>query len=62
MGDSKNSLVENIPNDNNQVPKSGADINRNAINCSHVHLCTGTPLIGRFSGPTKNRLNRKPSY
>ena len=23
---------------------------------------TGTPLIGRFLGPRKNRLNRKPSY
>ena len=23
---------------------------------------TGTPLIGRFLGPRKNRLNRNPSY
>ena len=23
---------------------------------------TGTPLIGQFLGPRKNRLNRKPSY
>ena len=25
-------------------------------------LSTGTPLIGRFLGPRKNRLNRNPSY
>jgi hypothetical protein len=25
-------------------------------------ICTGTPLIGRFLGPRKNRLNRNPSY
>ena len=24
--------------------------------------CTGTPLIGRFLGPRKNRLHRNPSY
>ena len=26
------------------------------------HYNTGGPLIGRFWGPRKNRLNRKPSY
>ena len=25
-------------------------------------VSTGTPLIGRFLGPRKNRLNRNPSY
>ena len=25
------------------------------------HSYTGTPLIGRFLGPRKNRLNRNPS-
>ena len=28
----------------------------------HEIATTGTPLIGRFLGPRKNRLNRKPSY
>ena len=26
------------------------------------NLSTGTPLIGRFLGPRKTRLNRNPSY
>ena len=31
-------------------------------NLSHNIIDTGTPLIGRFLGPRKNRLNRNPSY
>ncbi len=30
-------------------------------NCFWIST-TGTPLIGRFLGPRKNRLNRNPSY